>query len=42
MNELLGLNRLHDGQGQEESRFDPFIIGLQGVINRPELKQHLR
>lgn len=37
-----GLNWLHDGQGQEESRFDLFVIGLQGVINRPELKQHLR
>lgn len=33
-----GLN----GQEQEENRFDLFVIGLQGVINRPELKQHLR
>lgn len=29
-------------RGEEESRFDLFVIGLQGVINRPELKQHLR
>lgn len=27
---------------EEENRFDLFVIGLQGVINRPELKQHLR
>lgn len=33
-----GLN----GQEQEGNRFDLFVIGLQGVINRPEVKQHLR
>lgn len=38
-----GMNWPHDGQGQkEESRFDLFIICLQWVINRPELKQHLK
>ena len=36
-----GLDQLCGGQGEEESRFDVFVIGLQGVINRPELKQHL-
>lgn len=32
----------NDRKGQEESRCDLVVIGLQGVISRPELKQHLR
>lgn len=37
-----GLNWLHDDQGRGGSRVDPLVIGLRGVINRPESKQHLR